>query len=96
MAQRTQKLAWRVIGGISGLAAAALTRQLLARVWRAGKHDDPPANPASAETSWPDAVTWAAVTGVALGIARLVALRGAAAGWRRTTGALPPGLEKPA
>jgi hypothetical protein len=37
-----------------------------------------------------------AATGVALGVARLVALRGAAAGWRRATGALPPGLEDPA
>jgi hypothetical protein len=96
MAQRTQKLAWRIVGGLSGLTAAAVTRQALTRAWQARKHDDPPANPASAETSWPDALTWAVMTGVALGVARLVALRGAAAGWRRTTGALPPGLEKPA
>jgi hypothetical protein len=84
---------WRVVGGVSGLAAAAVTRQALSAVWRARKHDDPPANPAAPSTSWPDAVLWAVATGVALGVARLVALRGAAAGWEKAKGTLPPGLE---
>jgi hypothetical protein len=92
----TDNLVWRATGGLSGLLAAALTRKALTALWRARKHDDPPANPASPQTSWTEAVTWAAATGVALGVARLVALRGAAAGWQRATGALPPGLEDPA
>jgi Protein of unknown function (DUF4235) len=90
------KLMWRVVGAASGIAAAAATRALLTRAWRAGKHHDPPANPASASTSWPDALLWAVATGIALGVARLVAVRGAAAGWRKATGALPPGLEETA
>jgi hypothetical protein len=96
MGQQTERLAWRAVGALSGVAAAAVTRQALSSLWRARKHDDPPANPASPSTSWTDAVTWAVATGVALGVARLVALRGAAAGWRRATGSLPPGLEEAA
>jgi hypothetical protein len=96
MARTKDKLMWRVVGAASGIAAAAVTRHALTSAWRAGKHDDPPANPASSSTSWPDAVLWAVATGVALGVARLVALRGAAAGWRKATGALPPGLEETA
>ncbi|MEO6712988.1 MAG: DUF4235 domain-containing protein [Mycobacteriales bacterium] len=96
MGRKTDAMMWRVVGGASGLAAAALTRQALGRVWRARKHDDPPATPASTTTSWPDAVLWAVATGIALGVARLVALRGAAAGWQKAKGSLPPGLEKAA
>ena len=93
MGHKSDAILWRVVGGVSGLVAAAVTRQALTRLWRARKHDDPPANPAAPSTSWPDAVLWAVATGVALGVARLVALRGAAAGWRKVTGALPRGLE---
>ena len=96
MGRKTDAMMWRVVGGASGLAAAALTRQAMARLWRARKHDDPPANPASSSTSWPDAMLWAVATGVALGVARLVAMRGAAAGWQRAKGSLPPGLEETA
>lgn len=96
MGRRTDKAMWRVVGGASGLAAAALTRAALGSLWRARKHDDPPANPAAPSTSWPDAVLWAVATGVALAVARLVALRGAAEGWRKATGQLPPGLEETA
>lgn len=96
MGQKTETFAWRLIAGASGVAAAAATRQALRAVWRARKHDDPPANPAAPGTTWPDAMLWAVATGVALGVARLVAMRGAAAGWRRATGKLPPGLEQPA
>jgi hypothetical protein len=39
-------------------------------------------------------VTWAIATGAALGVARLVAMRGAAQAWKRTTGSLPPGVEE--
>lgn len=96
MGQQTEKMMWRAVGAASGLVAAAATRQVLTSLWRASQHDDPPANPAAPSTSWSAALTWAVATGVALGVARLVALRGAAAGWRRATGSLPPGLEEPA
>lgn len=87
------RYAWKALAAGTGVAAAALTRSVLTRGWRALRHGDPPANPASPRTTWPEALTWAASTGVALGVARLVAQRGAAEGWRRTTGALPPGLD---
>lgn len=93
MGRKTDAMLWRAVGSASGLVAAAVTRQALTRLWRARKHDDPPANPAARSTSWPDAMLWAVATGVALGVARLVALRGAAAGWQRAKGSLPPGLE---
>ncbi len=89
-----RRLGWRIVGAGAGVAAAALTRKALTAAWRGTKHADPPANPANPSTSWGEAIGWATATGVALGVARLVAQRGAAAGWEKATGELPPGLEK--
>ena len=94
MSRTATRLTWKVVGLTAGLAAAAATRAALTAAWRTTKHDDPPANPAAPGTSWGEGLTWAASTGVALGVARLVAQRGAAAGWQAATGSLPPGLEE--
>jgi hypothetical protein len=94
MAGAVSRGTWKLVGLGSGLAAAMVTRKALTAAWRGAKKEDPPANPASPSTSWPEAVVWATATGVALGVARLVAQRGAAAGWKAATGSLPPGLEE--
>lgn len=85
---------WKAVGAGAGLAAAALTRNLLVSSWQRMRSSEPPANPASPRTGWGEAIAWTVATGVAIGVARLVAARGAAAGWRRATGELPPGLEE--
>jgi hypothetical protein len=46
--------------------------------------------------TWPEAVAWALLSGVAVALARLVATRTAADRWVKTTGSLPPGLEETA
>lgn len=94
MAQAVSRLTWKLVGAGAGIAAAMVTRKALVAGWRATKHDDPPANPAAPGTSWGDGLAWAVSTGVALGVARLVAQRGAAAAWKGATGSLPPGLEE--
>lgn len=89
-----REVLWKAVGTTAGVAAAALTRNLLISAWRRSGRSEPPANPAAPTTGWGEALAWAALTGLAIGIARLVAARGAAAGWQRATGALPPGLEE--
>jgi len=71
-------------------------RKALDAAWRAARHDDPPRNPAAPGTAWAEALAWAAVSGIAVAAARLIATRGAAATWKTLTGQLPPGLEEPA
>jgi hypothetical protein len=87
------KLAWKLIGGLSGALAGIVTRQLLHRGWRKAKGTEPPANPASPDTRWREALAWAAASGVAMAVGRLVAQRGAAGAWKATTGHYPEGLE---
>lgn len=80
---------WKVVGGLAGAAAGWAARTSLKAVWRRGKGQEPPDNPASPATSWTEALLWAAGSGVALAVARLVAQRGAAEAWRSATGSYP-------
>ena len=90
---RRVDLVWKVTAMAAGAAAGALTRRALRGAWHGVKGDDPPTNPAAPRTSWPEALSWAAASGVALAVSRLVAQRGAAAAWKAKTGSNPPGLE---
>ncbi len=88
------KFSWKILGVTSGILAAKMSRSVAEKVWVKTKGGDPPRNPASWQTTWGEAVGWAVATGVAAGVARLLASRGMAGAWRRTTGHLPPGLEE--
>lgn len=85
---------WKVLGTGSGLAAASVSRKALDRVWLRVRGGEPPRNPAAPGTTWGEALAWAVASGVTVAVARLLAGRGAASLWRRTTGSLPPGLEE--
>ena len=79
---------------VAGLGAAALTRKLLDHSWKAASGKNPPENPADPDVSIGEAVLWAAITGAAVALARMVAQRRAANYYARSTGHLPPGLGK--
>ena len=84
---------WKVVGLASGAAAGAATRAALRTGWKRARGSEPPANPASPSTSWPEALIWALASGVAMAVTRLVAQRGAAEAWKASTGSYPAGLE---
>ncbi|MDT7546312.1 MAG: hypothetical protein QOE99_2422 [Actinomycetota bacterium] len=88
------KVGWKVVGVLSGLVAARTSKKVLDATWAKTKGGEPPRNPAAPGTSWTEALTWAAASGVAVGVARLLAARGSAQAWKKTTGSLPPGLEE--
>ncbi len=88
-----RRILWKVVALASGAAAGAATRTLLHAGWRRTKGSEPPANPASPSTTWPEALIWAAASGVAMAVTRLVAQRGAAEAWKASTGSYPAGLE---
>lgn len=89
-----EKVLWKLVGILSGLVAARTTRAVMDKGWTRAKGAEPPRNPAAPGTTWSEAVTWAVASGIALGLARLLATRGAATAWRKGTGHLPPGLEE--
>ena len=87
------KVGWKVVGVTTGLAAAKATRKAMDVGWSKTRGGEPPRNPASRETDWTEAVAWAIASGIALGLAKLLAARGSAKLWEKATGSLPPGLE---
>lgn len=93
MGRSAEKVGWKLFGTAAAIASGAATRKGVVAVWRRVAGGDPPSNPASRTTRWRDAFGWAAASGVAYGVGRIVAERGAAEVWERATGHLPPGLE---
>lgn len=93
--ERVEKLLYKLVGILGGVVAAKLARSTAEKVWkRTHQGTEPPRNPAVPGTSWNEAVMWAVASGVAAGIARLLATKGAASAWAKGTGHLPPGLEE--
>lgn len=93
MAQGASKLAWRVVGTGSAIAAGTASRKALTKVWTRWRGTPPPSNPASPDAQLAEALAWAVVTGVAVGVSRMLATRTAARGWVRLAGGPPPGTE---
>lgn len=92
---RVEKVLYKLLGILGGVVAAKMARVVVEKIW-AATHDgaEPPRNPAVPGTGWNDAVMWAVASGIAAGIARLLATKGAASVWAKGTGHLPPGLEE--
>lgn len=81
-----QDTAYRALSTLAAIGAGVLTRNLLTRVWTDATGEDPPTNPADPAIGWREALTWAAATGVAVGIGRVVGRRLAAGAWEKASG----------
>lgn len=84
---------WSVMGLAATVGATIAARKALTTTWKAATGKKPPVNPAHPDVSISEAVAWATVSGVAVGLARMLASRRAAEYYRRSTGHLPPNLE---
>jgi hypothetical protein len=93
MGQAMEKTLWKLAGTGAAVLAGIAVRSALMSLWRGIMKNEPPNNPADPATAWGEAIAWTAATGLVVGVARMVASRGAAAGWQRYTGSLPPGLQ---
>ena len=85
---------WTVFSLGAALGAAALAKKTLNTGWRAATGKNPPANPADPDVNVWEAVAWATVSGTVIGLARMLATRRAANYYTRSTGHLPPDLQK--
>jgi hypothetical protein len=84
---------WSVFGMASTVVATMAARKALTATWKLSTGKKPPQNPAHPDVSIGEAVAWATVSGVAVGLARMIASRKAADYYRRSTGHLPANLE---
>jgi hypothetical protein len=85
---------WSIFSLAAALGAATVAKKGLNTSWRTATGKNPPANPADPDVDLWEAVAWAAVSGTAIGIARMLATRKAANYYTKSTGHLPPPLQK--
>lgn len=85
----------KLVGIATGVVVRKVSDKALSSAWRRTKHSEPPADPASPGTPWGEAISWAAASGVAMAVARLLATRGTATAKMKLTGKAPEGLEGP-
>ena len=85
-----KKLTYNALSTVAGIAAAVAARKIVSALW--SSDTETPLNPADRRISWREALAWGLATAVGAGVARVVALRGAASGWEKVTGETPPGV----
>jgi hypothetical protein len=86
------KASWRMIGAGSALAAGVVAARVLDLVWATATGRKPPSTPESPDIAHREALVWATLSGMAIGVAKTYATRRAARYWLRSTGELPPGM----
>jgi hypothetical protein len=78
-----QRILWKAVAGVAGTLSGIAARTLVLRLWRVSSAGDDAPEPADPRTPWRQALGWAVASGVAVGVARVVALRTAATVWER-------------
>jgi hypothetical protein len=84
---------WSMMALASTVGAGIAARKAITTSWKVATGKEPPQNPADPDVSLGEAIAWAMFSGVAIGVARMLASRKAANYYRRTTGQLPPNLQ---
>ncbi|HEU4512357.1 MAG TPA: DUF4235 domain-containing protein [Nocardioidaceae bacterium] len=86
--------AWSAMALGATVIATVAARKALTTSWKVATGKEPPQNPADPDVSMGEAMAWAVVSGVAIGVARMLASRRAAIYYRKSTGHLPPNLQE--
>jgi hypothetical protein len=84
---------WSMMALASTVGAGIAARKAITTSWKVATGKEPPQNPADPDVSLGEAMAWAMFSGVAIGVARMLASRKAANYYRRSTGHLPPNLQ---
>jgi Protein of unknown function (DUF4235) len=90
----TSKILYRLLSLAIAIPTGRAVSKLVERAWVAARPQDPPKNPKKADTTWSDALTWAAIAGVGTALSKLLTAKGAAGLWKAVIGTAPPGYQK--
>jgi hypothetical protein len=87
-----KSILWKVLAALAAVAAAQAADKTLTVLWRGATGDKPPTVPEDPETNWIEALSWAALSGAVMGVARMLATRQAAQYYVKSTGSMPKAL----
>ena len=88
-------MVWKVLGTGSAVLAATVAQKLVTKGWELASGKPAPDDPNHPEdTTWKEAVLFAALTGQAVSAARVMATRKAAQYYAKSAGHLPAALVK--
>jgi hypothetical protein len=90
----TGKIGMKLLTVAVGIPIGIATRKAVEKVWIAAGPDRPH-QAKDAGVQWADAISWAALTGVGMAIADLLARKSAEEIWRTVVGSKPPVTAKP-
>ena len=93
MASDSSKV-WSMFALGSTIVAGIAARKAMTTSWKVATGKEPPSNPADPDVSIGEALAWATLSGIAIGVMRMLASRKAADYYRRSTGHLPPNLQE--
>jgi len=81
MADKKPDAGTRIISAVAAMAAAFVTRKAVTMAWTKATGKKPPTHPEDPQVALREALGWSMLTGVTVGVAKLLATRAAA---RRT------------
>jgi hypothetical protein len=94
MANTGSKITMKILTVAISIPVGIAIRRTVEKVWMATGADRPARSPGEAER-WGDAIGWAALTGMAMGVADLVARKSAEELWHTVVGSRAPVQTRP-
>jgi hypothetical protein len=89
MSSKVQKIAYKPVGILMGIAAGALAGAVFKQVWRVAAGDDDAPNATDEDRGWVEILAAAALQGAIFAVVKAAVDRGGAAGVRKVTGEWP-------
>lgn len=89
MAKGMNKLAYKPVGILLGVAAGALAGMVFKQVWKTAAGDDDAPNATDEDRGWGEILAAAALQGAIFAVVKAAVDRGGATGVRRITGSWP-------
>lgn len=89
----TEKIIWNVYSGVLGALATLIAQKLITKAWTVATGEEPP-DPNDPETPGFQAITWAAASGLGIGVTQIMLNRYVQRRWSHNMGHRAPGKLK--
>jgi hypothetical protein len=89
MSSKVQKIAYKPVGILMGIAAGALAGAVFKQVWRVAAGDDDAPNATDEDRGWVEILAAAALQGAIFAVVKAAVDRGGATGVRKVPGEWP-------